>query len=162
MIKNKSKQRGYGIDSPVVLDIQLTRSTESRNDRFHQLKHSSFFNIKHNLAEYLDIFKVEKEIDVFFKKFFDENTRNATDNDIVSLIVTHEELERPIYMNAKKRLWDTEDFLNRVFQISQSNSIFLLNGELQIELIVVKEITGEGKRKAPQTMEQFRKKRKAF
>ncbi|MDI9312371.1 MAG: DNA polymerase, partial [Limnohabitans sp.] len=56
------------------------------------------------------------------------------------------------------------DFLNKLYQISQSNSSFLLNGVLNFELILTEKVSGKGKRKnaAPISVEEYRKKKKCI
>ncbi|MDI9312523.1 MAG: DNA polymerase [Limnohabitans sp.] len=159
-MKKTFKHRGFGINDEPTLNFELIETSETDNPRFHQHLINKKFIINHNFDDYLDIFKIEHEIDTFFKDFFDKNTTLAEPNDIVSLIIKHEELDKPIYINSKMRLWDPQDFLNKVFQVTQSNSMFLFDGKLHIQLVIVKKLTGSGKRKAPITIEEHRHKQK--
>jgi len=125
------------------------------------VKFVSTYKIQHNFIEFLDLFQVEREIESIFKSFFDEKTGICDDNDIVSMKFTNEFLDRPIYINARKCNWNHEDFLNKIFKISQSNTQYFIDGNIQLELTIVKKVSGSGKRKAPVNIELSRKKKKS-
>jgi len=127
-LKLKNKQTGFGISTPPIFNISRLAHNESYNERFHSKKVTSTLRIEHNLSDYLDIFKVENEIDTIFQMFFEEHTQDAANDDIVSMTIKHEHLDTPIYIHARKKHWDGQDFLNKIFQVSQSNTQFILDG----------------------------------
>lgn len=55
-----------------------------------------------------------------------------------------------------------QDFMNRIFKVTQSKQEFLLSGELELEIIVTKHLAGKGNRsvitKAPQNVNEIRSK----
>jgi len=161
-LKDKRKLEGAGIGNSPIFNIRQLTHSETNNDRFHYKRILSSFQIEHNFNDYLDIFKVETEIDGIFQLFFEEYTQEAGNDDVISMTVKHEFLDTPIYIHAKKKNWSCEDFLNKIFQVSQSNTQFIMNGKLDIELIIVKKIDGSGKRKAPQSVGDYRRNKRSL
>lgn len=78
----------------------------------------------------------------------------ANSSDRVAVTVEHKELDRSIYINRKCRDFNFQDFAYDIFQVTQSNNVFTLDGVLDVRVAIIE--AGEGhapiNQRAPKTI----------
>jgi len=117
--------------------------------RRHQVK--AKFNIKHNFGAFSDLFSIEKSIDNMFNNFMSKQLSNFNDNDLASINIEHENLHgNNLFIPPFKiRDFNPQSFFNAIYEVSQSNKSFLLNGVLSLEVNITKAIRGSGNSSEP-------------
>ena len=66
------------------------------SSRFRREQKQFQFNIKHNFGAFSDLFSVEHNIDQMFNKFNAKQMEKCWENDLISLSICHEELEKEL------------------------------------------------------------------
>jgi hypothetical protein len=77
--------------------------------------------------------------------------------------ISHPELNKDIFHTFIKSNLFYESFLNNIYEVSQSNRTFLLDGEFNVTIRIVKSISGSGifsKRLNPPETQESSSKRK--
>ena len=115
------------------------------------------FNITHNFGSFTDLFQIEENVDKMFGDFMEMQLRDFNDDDAVSINIEHSQLKgKNLFIHPfRKRDFNNQCFFNSIYEVSQSNTSFLLTGTLLLEINVTKNISGSGnKKKAPKTREE--------
>ena len=136
---------------------EISKSTKVTSARFKRTTEKTTFLIEHNFGTFSDLFLIENNIDEHFNEFMQKQLENAAENDVVSLNISHENLNgKPIFVSPQyKRNFNKHSFFNAIYEISQSNETFLFNGKLSIDVNIMKGIQGSGKRmKIPSTVKE--------
>ena len=155
-------QIGHGQENPesVVFEWKKLESFQPKyNEKFKRKTYQTQFFIKHNFGAFTDLFQIEKNIDEMYNSFMKNIIEKYNDNDIISVNIKHENLQDNVFVPPfKKRFFDEKSFFNALYEVSQSNSSFLISGKLKFEVNVTRAIRGSGKKgvKAPQTKEEFK------
>jgi hypothetical protein len=81
---------------------------------------------------------------------------------LYSAKLEHENLSKPIYLHPQRiGSFEKTRFLDKVFMVSQSNQEFLINGQLNVEVVIYRRVVGTGRRttKTPQTYDEEKNKK---
>lgn len=117
------------------------------------------FNIKNNIT--INDFN---QVDFFIRELFNvilRETFNYESNSYISFFIESDELQNPIYISPSKvENINSNQFIQKLVKVSQSNRSFLLDGNLRIKTYVMKEPDGHGlqmlyRRKDPYTYHDF-------
>ena len=127
---------------------EISKSAKVSSARFKRTTEKTTFLVEHNFGAFSDLFLIENNIDELFDDFMQKQLENAAENDVVSLNISHENLNgKPIFVSPQyKRNFNKHSFFNAIFEISQSNETFLFDGKLSIDVNIIKGIQGSGKR----------------
>lgn len=135
---------------------------ESYNQRFKRITTTTTYAVTHKVDEVRSLWDIEEAIDNFYASLMEKHLQAAGDQDVITVEVTHSELSHPIFIPPQRRFnFNKAEFLNSLFQVSQSNATFLLDGKLTLSVTVVKALAGSGKRKAPETCAEFAKRKQS-
>ena len=106
-------------------------------------EHLRFFRVQHNFAT-VDVLSVSDAIDSAFSAVVDPIRASVHDDDLVSVTIRHSDLSRgPIYLSfVRNSMFSSESFANRIFRVTQSNSSFLIDGELAVTVSVLRRPSG--------------------
>lgn len=151
----------YGAGLPgfkLIFDWEtISESRPVISPTFNRESITTVYKLTHNL-DAIDIMKVSDDIDKMFQTFIQPSLDKCGPRDVISVIVRHEELHQPLFVNARKFRFNHQNFANGLFSLSQSNSTFLFNGELEVQVDITKTPVGGGrgrKNVRPQTVEEF-------
>ena len=154
-------QTGSGGDIPenavfewhLLKDAQGNEISTKYSSRFRRQERRARFNIKHNFGAFSDLFDVERNIDNMFHQFMVKQLENVGENDLISINIIHEELERslgnifiPPFRKKDFNLFN-QSFFNAIYEVSQSNTTFLLNGLMTLDLNITQALNGSGSEK---------------
>ena len=114
------------------------------------------YQIDHNLSTFLEGIKdrnvasfsaIGPKIDSLFLNLVEPHREKMAAGDYLSIQVSHEQLERDIYVSYSFRdKFKSTSFLDKISALSQSDkTIFLNNGQLTIKITHYKGIRGSGK-----------------
>ena len=93
------------------------------------------FEVRHNLNE-VDIMSIDTQIDDAFRDLIQPVRDEAAANDLVGVTVNHSDLTRPIFLTfTRNSIFNTQSFTNRIYEVTQSNATFLLDGILTVSCI---------------------------
>ena len=92
---------------------------------------------------------------IFFNDKINELTKNAKDNDLISVCLRNKELSKSIYVApVMKSQFDSKQIFDRIEKFAQSFRGFLLDGLLNLEVIITENIFGGGMKRAPVQLDQ--------
>lgn len=128
-------------------------------------EHISRFTVRHNLKE-VNILDIDRQIDEAFGKLAKPIVERAEPNDLISVRITHLDLTKgPIFLTfLRSSSFSSEAFTNRIYEVSQSNTDFLLDGEFEVAISVLRRLSAgapplrpnKDVMRRPQTAEQVR------
>ena len=82
----------------------------------------------------------EAQLDAFFENLLKPVYDRAHDNDLVCVTITHEELgdsdgmfTRDVHISGLKKNYKVGDVVTKIYELAQSNSRFMLDGELDLK-----------------------------
>jgi hypothetical protein len=115
-------------------------NVEKYFSRFKRYEKKVCFQINNNLGEFSDLIKIERNIDEMFGHFMRDQFENILDNDIISVAIANDDLDKGnVFIPPfRKKDFNEQCFLNSIYSVSQSNKTFLLNGPLYISINVTK------------------------
>lgn len=103
-------------------------------------------------------------IDKMFNDLIGAKISTANQEHYVALTITQKNLQdgdgrsQPIYINSKVARFDPQEFLNRIYEVAQSNDSFLVDGILKVDIAITRKYEGSGfaskNSQKPQTIEQ--------
>lgn len=132
-------------------------SAQREQRRFNSIVYSGSFLVTHNFKD-LDLLRMASLIDNTFSRFIGDKLGKGTPNDYVSVIIQHNELSRDINVTSRVRNFCTEEIVNRIYKVAQSNSSWLLEGTFNIDVMIFRQISsGNWKTKLktkPETISQ--------
>ena len=149
-------------DDRPVLDWQLVPGSRSQRvfSRYRRTEVRYVFNFGHNITRYPNLWEIRDEMDRFYVEFVKANTSEFSPNDLISIEIDHENLTKPIFVppfrldNFEHKI---QSFFNALYEVSQSNTTFMINGRLRIKLNRTEEILGSAR--APKTIDQIMKRK---
>ena len=111
--------------------------------RLRLTEHRRTFRVDHNLST-VNVLSVGDAIDQAFAAVVDPIRANVHDEDLVGVTIQHSDLARgPIYLSfVRNSNFSCESFANRIFKVTQSNSSFLLDGQLTVVVSVLQRPSG--------------------
>ena len=130
--RKQSIQPIYDPNTEPFVEFQLIDTLETKyNSRFLANEQWLRYKVKHNLSEFPDLLAVQSAIDTAYERVMKPFTKGLTDDDMIGGYVEHEALKtsiafRPIPVGK----FNKEEFLNRIYCVSQSKQRFLLDGTL--------------------------------
>jgi hypothetical protein len=131
--------------APLVVFNLVNSYPVERHRHFERSIYRSEYNITHNLSEYSNLFDIEYEIDNMLDEIISPLIARAQRNDVVLAYIRHSSLEKPIFITPQKAgSFEPKSFLDAIFGVSQSNRIFLLDGELALEVSMTKPLENIG------------------
>lgn len=135
---------GSGYKPPALVFQPTNLGTETTHNYGKKyVTRRTTFEIKHNFHDQLNLLLVGPELDELFKTMVSPLITDVAADDRVSIEVEHPELTKPLYLNPRrKQELNYADFCDRIFQISQSNSMFTLDGKLNVTVRVLKNTRG--------------------
>lgn len=149
----------------VSFKTEILKETKGEaTKKFRYSEKTVLLKVSHNLATIRDIFSVAPAIDNLGDKIIRPHIQGLKTTDVVSVTICHDDLHREhfgdIYMNFKAGRYDKENFGNHIFQVCQSNSSFLLDGVLRVQIAIFKDTSGSGGHASnnPRTLEEKLKK----
>ena len=144
-----NNQIGEGLPNINFTWKEISKSAKVTSARFKRTTEKTTFLVEHNFGAFSDLFLIENNIDELFNEFMQKQLENASENDVISLNISHDNLNgKPIFVSPQyKRNFNKHSFFNAIYEISQSNETFLFNGKLSIDVNIMKQIQGSGKRK---------------
>ena len=162
-------QIGFG-DSPenaiFTWDIEKNKDgtnkevTKTYWETFKRNRMRAKFTINHNFGLFTNLFQIENIIDNMYEKFMNEQLKNFKENDSVSVNINHDNLDGTnIFIHPFfKKDFNKQSFFNAIYEVAQSNSSFLISGDLRLEVNVTTNLSGSGNKKSrvPQTKDQKR------
>lgn len=121
------------IGEPSIEKSRILRKTD------HEYK----YKVSHNFIDVLDITQVGDQLDQLFKDMINPALEKAKKGDIVGIEINHVELTNPLYISytTKERV-DPSDFCNKIFQVSQSNTTWLMDGEMTVTIKIIENTSG--------------------
>ena len=169
-------QSGSGVEEPLpetsVFEWKLIKNNNGEDvqskysSRFKREQRKARFDIKHNFGAFSDLFTIENNIDTMFHKFMLKQLQKYGENDLISVNIDHDQLNLgAVFIPPfRKRDFDVnnQSFFNAIYEISQSNSTFLLNGLLTLEINITESVNGSGLEKKnlvqpPKTRDEIKK-----
>ena len=165
----KRCQRGRGIRQTGVeprLTFELVKEFQPRNiDRFKCQIYKKVFKAKHNFNE-VDILFVGNKIDEMFMKFLEDPLQLARDQDQVSVSITNDKINKPIFVSYKKKNFDIKELVNKMSELTQSETgqSFVLTREFEVEVAITRYTLGgarktTGRNKAPKDATELSKRK---
>jgi hypothetical protein len=139
--RQKVIQDGGGITGSAepFFETTLLNETEERLPVFNGQSYSAKYHIKHNLAN-VALVDFEAQLDALFENLLKPVYDRAHDNDLVCVTITHEELgdsdemyTRDVHISGLKKNYKVGDVLTKIYELAQSNSRFMLDGELDLK-----------------------------
>lgn len=106
-------------------------------------EHVFEYEIQHNFQDILDITLVGDQLDKLFERMIEPAVKKAKENDRIAIEIHHDELEKPLYISyvTKNRL-DYTDFCNKIFQVTQSATTWLLDGKITVIVKIIENTSG--------------------
>jgi hypothetical protein len=137
-------QVGSGAAGPEVkFDWMVVRDfPPEHSPRFRRTQYRSLYRIDHNMGAFTDLLAVDSAIDSLFETLVMQKASVASDNDVLSITINHKDLTEPIFIQSRKSNLNREDFLNSVYEVAQSNGAFLMDGVLDLEVVIIKTPSG--------------------
>ena len=113
----------------------------SKNFRLTQ--YERIYQVKHNFHEQMNLLRVGSEVDKLFASMVAHDLDLAGDKDLVSVAISHPELTPDLYVSFRRKSdFTPASFLNRIFEVMQSNNAFTLDGEFTVRVSIVKRRSG--------------------
>lgn len=101
------------------------------------------YTVNHNLNDFTTTADVEKAIDSAVSNVFEDYLQNANPDDYISAYIHHSELNNPIYMVPQRvSNFNPGEFADAIDRVMQSNQLFVLDGELTLEVNLQRNISG--------------------
>jgi len=132
--------------------------------KFRRIEKHASFEVIHNIFKSSNLMEYQKQIDDSYEAAIRHLIDGHQGYDYFSAKIEHESLKSSIYLRPEKiENFDKTRFLNKVFMVSQSDDGFLLNGSLEVKVVITKKMVGSGRStKAPKTYEQDRINKKSI
>ena len=140
----------------IIFNVRLDKKLKplvSKN--LNAVEDTFVYQIDHNLHNFIDGIKnrnvesfaaIGPQIDAMFADLVEPHLKKMEANDVISIQVSHEALERDIYINYKRDNFKSTTFLDKISQLSQSDkTIFLNTGQLTIKITHYKGLRGSGR-----------------
>lgn len=129
------------------------------SEKFMRDVHRSAHILNHNLHATTDLRQIDDLISGLFQELVEPIIRPYNDNDYVSIQANHFELEAgPIYISyRKKKQMRYEDFVETIASVSQSNKTFLIDGQMELIVRIVRNMRGGSHKRnvAVKTLEEL-------
>lgn len=108
----------------------------------HMKEYVTKYHVRHNISTDT-LLEVDSQIDSAFRDLVLPHLESASDTDLIGVQVIHESLQKPIFLSyVRRRDFMFASFTNRVYAVTQSNATFLLDGQFDVTVSVIKHITG--------------------
>ena len=88
--------------------------------------------------------QMDEKIDQAFNELCQPIIQTADPNDLISVRITHSDLTKgPIFLTFHRAsTFSAQPFTNRIYEVTQSNSSFLMDGEFEITISILKGMSG--------------------
>lgn len=157
---SETTQIGRGDEDDENLYFRWKKVNETTNyfGKFYRTQKICVFKIEHNFGRFPDLFLIENEIDKFYASFMEKQLENLDDEDMISVSINNHELNgKPVFIPpTSKKNFDKQSFFNSIYEVSQSNTSFLLEDYLTFNINFTKTLKGGGKR-APKSLSDIEK-----
>jgi hypothetical protein len=123
-------------------------------EKFKRIEKRASFKVDHNISNSTNLVEYQQQIDDSYEAAIKHFIAGYPDDYLYSAKLEHVKLNKSIYLRPERiGSFDKTRFLNKVFMVSQSNEEFLLDGLLNVEVVIYKKVSGSGRRttKAPQS-----------
>jgi hypothetical protein len=130
-------------------------------EKFKRIEKRASFEVNHNIDKSINLMEYQQQIDDSYEAAIKHFISGYPDDYLYSAKIEHENLNKSIYLHPQRiASFEKTRFLDKVFMVSQSNEEFLINGKLNVEVVIYKRVVGSGKTtKAPQTYEEAKHKK---
>ena len=154
---NKRSKSSSPTIAELIFNVALDRRMKPLVSRNLNAQEDTFvYHLDHNLDEYLEGIKnrdvdsfaaIGKKIDAMFASLVEPHLKKLDKGDYISVQVSHENLDRDIYVNWSFRdNFKATTFLDKISQMAQSDkAVFLNSGKLDIKITQYKGLMGSGK-----------------
>ena len=133
------------LDATPLKFVVVEDSTSSimHHDKLNLTQHKTSYRVEHNLRN-VDILSIGSEIDAAFRNVVQPVLDGANANDMIGVTVQHEELQHgPIFLPyVRNDSFSSQTFTDRIYQVTQSNTEFLVDGVFSITMSVLKNTSG--------------------
>lgn len=152
-------------DQPMIVFERVGGPSIRASRHFNRREVRSEFRVRHDLGsvDQLRLRQILETIDEMYGEVLDSALSSHADEDMYSGYIFSVNLHEPIFIPPRRiRNRDNSDFGNALFKISQSNTSFLLSGELTLQINIVKHLVGAGNKKnkqSPVTYQEYDLKR---
>jgi hypothetical protein len=133
-------------------------------EKFRRIEKRASFKVEHNMSDTKNIMEYQQQIDDSYEAAMKHFIGGYPDDYFFSAKIEHVNLNKSIYLSPQRiGSFDKTRFLNKVFMVSQSNEEFMLDGLLNVEVVIYKKASGTGPRttKAPQNYDEEKLKKKS-
>jgi hypothetical protein len=142
--------------------ILIEENGPTEIEKFKRVEKRASFEVNHNIDKSIDLMEYQQQIDDSYEAAIKHFISEYPEDYLYSAKLEHENLKKSIYLHPERiGSFDKTRFLNKVFMVSQSNEEFLINGKLNVEVVIYKRVVGSGKRttRAPQTYDEEKHKK---
>ena len=135
------------------LNVELIEEIQgSSSERFKRYEKIFRYKMTHNLGNFHNLYEASDSIDRSFEQIMEPHLAVMKDNDFIAVSIKSEHLVNDIFIPPIQKInFKKEAFLDTVFDIAQSNSEFLLDGEFIFNIAISKNTSGTG---APETISE--------
>lgn len=143
-----ASQKGSGIDGEckeLTFDFELLSNGPETTTQPQLQRRVSFnrYRLKHNLANVGDLMMIQDKIDIAYKNAIDSMLADVDAEDIVTVELMQDDLYQPLFIsNCRRKNLRATDFLDKVYEVSQSQKYFLLANEFELKLSVLRRLRG--------------------
>ena len=129
------------------VEFQLIDTLDSRyNSKFMATEQWLRYKVHHNLSEFPNLLAIQSAVDNAYERVMEPFMKGLADDDMIGGYIEHEALKtsiafRPIPVGK----FNKEEFLNRIYCVSQSKQCFLLDGTLIFRVVTYKKLRGSGR-----------------
>ena len=145
---------------PSVEFILVSSHLQDDSARFRRAQYLATFKIKHNIKSVVQLHEAYHDLTSAFVRAIQPYRNAAGPHDIFTFSLIHPTFTPDCFIAPqKKNNFNENCFVESLGKLSQSNTKFLLNGFLEIQISIVKLLTASGKHKRlsqiPQTHTQY-------
>lgn len=143
--------------------VFVSQLAPTYNSCFRRTETISTYRVSHNLNGFSSLLSAHIAVDNMFEQLFLEQTVSANPTDLHSCYIDSQNLGTPIWIASHPvGLHRSQDFLNSIFKVCQSNSTFLLDGLLTVTFSLTRDMRGAGRTlRAPITAPERSKNKRA-
>lgn len=128
------------INVTTINDPQQRASSRSR-----RVESLSTYNVSHNLGDFSNVLAISDVLDQFFESTISDHLSRFTPTDVYSAYLVFGGLNLPIFLPPRRvGTSNFSDLANCIFKVAQSNSGFLLDGKMSIQLNITRNAKGCG------------------
>ena len=143
----------------ILYHEKIGNVSKSFNKTFRRNAITQNFIIHHNFGEFLDLFNFKKSIDKLYYNLMTPYISEFNNEDIFLVEINNPELNQRAFIPPTKiKNFDSQQFLNTVYTLAQSNEKFLLDGIFTIKVSIIEKIIGAGL-KSPETISQYNRRK---